>query len=189
MTGDLRLFIAFELPEAIRAAIGRYTQALRALPGRVSWVKADNIHLTLKFLGDTPPQRVEAISIALKDIANSFPPLEATIGGSGVFPNERKPRVVWIGIQEMSAALQNLAAAIDDRMHALGFEKEPRRFSPHLTVGRVREGAIDKVIEKMKAQPFEKVEARFQEITLMRSELHSAGSIYTPLGRFRLGGS
>lgn len=186
---NLRLFIAFELSEEIRIALGEYMQPLRALPGKVSWVKPDNIHLTIKFLGDAPEKRIDEITASLREIAAINRAIDAEVSGSGVFPNERRPRIVWIGLEEKSGRLQGLASAINDRMHALGFEKEQRRFSPHLTIGRVREGAIDKIIRQMQAQSFAKQDVQFNEITLMRSELRPGGSIYTPLGKFKLGNS
>ncbi len=185
---NLRLFIAFELPDEIRAAIAGYMQPLRSLPGRVSWVKTENIHLTLKFFGDTPGKRIDDITTGLREIAAATPPIVATITGSGVFPNARRPRVVWIGLEEKNGTLQKLASAIDDRMHALGFEKANRPFNAHLTIGRVREGSIEKTIATMQAMPFGSYSVFFEEITLMRSELHPApaGAIYTPISKIKL---
>lgn len=185
----VRAFIAFELPAEVRAAIAEYVQPLRTLPGRVSWVKADNIHLTLKFLGDTPEKRIGDIAEALRDIARGTHSIAASLAGTGAFPNERRPRVLWIGLEEQSGALQNLATAIDERMHRLGFEKENRPFSAHLTIGRVRDGSIGKIIKAIRDQPFGNREVNLHEITLMRSALHPGGSIYTPLCKIKLGGS
>jgi 2'-5' RNA ligase len=187
--GNLRAFIAFELPEKIRAAIADYVQPLRNLPGRVSWVKPENIHLTLKFLGDTPVKRIDGISDALREAVRGVQPMLAKISDSGVFPNERRPRVLWIGIEESTGALQRLAAAIDNRMHDFGFKKEGRGFSPHLTIGRVREGSVDKIIAAMRERPFAAQEVEWNEITLMQSELRPGGSLYTPLCKIKLGNS
>ena len=186
---NLRVFIAFELPKEIRAAISEYTQPLRSLPGRVSWVKPDNIHLTIKFLGDTPEKKNNDISGALREVARGVQPITATISGSGVFPNERKPRVLWIGVDEKSGVLQKLTAGIDNRMHDFCFKKEVRSFSPHLTIGRVREGGVDKIVAAMRERPFAAQEVEWNEITLMQSELRPGGSLYTPLCKIKLGSS
>lgn len=185
----IRTFIALELPDEIRAAIAEYMQPLRNLPGRVGWVKPDNIHLTLKFLGDTPGEKIDDISGALKEVARDIGSISAKISGSGVFPNERRPRVLWIGIEEQTSALQKLAVAIDNRMHAYGFKKEGRGFSPHLTIGRVREESVDKIVAAMRERPFAAREVEWNEITLMQSELRPGGSIYTPLCKIKLGSS
>ena len=185
----IRAFIALELPNEVRAAIAEYVQPLRNLPGRVSWVKPDNIHLTLKFFGDTPEKKIDDISGALKEVARDIGSISATISGSGVFPNERRPRVLWIGVDEKLGALQKLAAAVDHRMHDFGFKKEDRGFSPHLTIGRVREGSVDKIVAAMRERPFVAREVVWNEITLMQSELRPGGSIYTPLCKIKLGSS
>ena len=186
---NLRLFIAFELPDEIRAAFAEYMLPLRNLPGRVSWVKSENIHLTLKFLGDTPEKKIDDISGALKEVACDIGSISAKISGSGVFPNERRSRVLWIGVEEKLGALHGLAVAIDHHMHVFGFKKEGRSFSPHLTIGRVREGSVDKIVAAMRERPFVAREVEWNEITLMQSELRSGGSIYTPLCKIKLGSS
>ncbi len=181
--------MAFELPDKTRAAIAEYIQPLCVLPGKISWVKSDNIHLTLKFLGDTPEKKIDDISGALKEVVRGVQPILAEISGSGVFPNERKPRVLWIGVDEKSGTLQKLAASIDNRIHDFGFKKEDRGFSPHLTIGRVRDGNVDKVVAAMRERSFVAKELVWNEITLMQSELRPGGSVYTPLCKIKLGSS
>lgn len=183
----LRAFIAFGLGADARAAIADYVMALRNLRGRVSWVKAENVHLTLKFLGDTPQEKIDNIADVLRDVARTASPISVTIGGGGVFPNEQRPRVLWIGMEEASGALQELATAIDERLHRLGFAKENRPFHPHLTIGRVRDGSVAKIVAAMRDQPFDHRAVQLNEIALMRSELHPGGSVYTPLCEIMLG--
>lgn len=185
----LRTFVALELPEATQAAIADYVQPLSRLPGHVSWVKTQNLHLTLKFLGDTQERQINAITGALREVAREVPPFAATVTGSGVFPNERRPRVLWIGLEENSGRLPQLAKNVDQRLHELGFAKENRAFSAHLTVGRVRDGELERILSRMREQPFTPQPVQFDEITLMRSELHPGGSIYTPICKITLGNS
>lgn len=184
----IRTFVAVKLPPEVDGAISAYVSPLRHLPGSVSWVKAENVHLTLKFLGDTAQEKIERIAAVLRDLTRAASPISATVGGSGVFPNEHRPRVLWIGLEENSGALGKLAAAIDDGLYPLGLPKENRPFRAHLTIGRVREGSVEKIVAAMRAQPFDRRAVQVQEITLMRSELHPGGSIYTPLCRIMLGG-
>ena len=98
----LRTFIALDMPSDIKAALVTYVQPLKSLRGRVSWVKPENLHLTLKFLGDTPASQVEAIAVTLQDIAATATSFNVNIAGCGAFPHDRAPRVLWVGIQDAS---------------------------------------------------------------------------------------
>lgn len=182
----LRTFIALDMPAAIKAAIAEYVQPLKALHGRVSWVKPENLHLTLKFLGDTPVNRIDEIAAALQELAAASTAFSATVAGAGAFPNGEKPRVLWVGLDEPAGTLVKLAQAIDERMHRLGFAKESRAFAPHLTIGRVKDARIPEVIRALQAKPFVAMPAPFHEIIFMQSELNRAGAIYTPLRKLAL---
>jgi len=185
----LRTFIALNMPAEIKAALTNYVQPLKSLRGRVSWVKPENLHLTLKFLGDTPAARSEEIAAALQEIAATAPPFSANITSAGAFPNDEKPRVLWVGLSEPTGTLLKLVQAIDERMHRFGFVKEKRAFAPHLTIGRVKDARIPEVIRGLKEKPFAAISAQFDEIIFMQSQLHPAGSIYTPLRKLALGKS
>lgn len=189
MMQTLRTFIALDMPPEIKAALEKYMQPLKSLRGRVGWVKRENLHLTLKFLGDTPANRVDEIATALQEIAASSTSFTADIAGSGVFPNEKAPRVLWVGINDASETLRPLAIAIDERLHRFGFAKEKRDFIPHLTIGRVKDPRIPDIIRALKENPFAVMPASFDEIIFMQSELNPAGSIYTPLRKLKLGNS
>ena len=186
MMQTLRTFIALDMPAEIKTALANYMQPLKSLRGRVSWTKPENLHLTLKFLGDTPAARLEAIAAVLHEIAAATPSFSANVTGTGVFPNEEKPRVLWVGLDEPTGTLFKLAQAIDARMHRYGFEKEKRAFVPHLTIGRVKEARIAEIIRSLQEKPLAARPAHFNEIIFMQSELHAAGSIYTPLRKFAL---
>jgi 2'-5' RNA ligase len=185
----LRTFIALDMPPAIKTALSKYVQPLRSRRGRVSWVKAENLHLTLKFLGDTPADRIEEIGAALQEIAAASTAFSGIIEGCGVFPNDEHPRVLWVGINDKTGALQKLAKAIDERLHQFGFAKEKRVFSPHLTIGRAKDPRIPEIIRALKENPFAAMPASFDEIIFMKSDLQPAGSIYTPLRKLFLGKS
>jgi len=185
----LRTFIALDMPAEIKAALANYVQSLKSLRGRVSWTKPENLHLTLKFLGDTPAARIEEIAAALQEIAAATPSFSATVTGAGAFPNDEKPRVLWVGLSEPTGTLLKLAQAIDERMHRYGFEKEKRALAPHLTIGRVKEVRIPEIIRGLKEKPFAARPAQFNEIIFMQSKLHTAGSNYTALRKLALGKS
>lgn len=182
----IRAFIALELPQEIKQAIADYVTPLRALDKGVSWTKAENVHLTLKFLGDTPKQQIEKVAAALREICASFAPIAAEIAGAGVFPNEHRPRVLWIGMKESSGKLAELAQRIESECRRLGFEKEERAFTPHLTIGRVKEGKAANVVKALRESPFPARQIVFEECVLMKSELHAKGSIYTALEKTAL---
>ncbi|MCB0232826.1 MAG: RNA 2',3'-cyclic phosphodiesterase, partial [Anaerolineae bacterium] len=139
MASQLRLFIAIELTEALRTSLAALQNDLKRQlsPRVVRWTNPDGIHLTLKFLGDTPADRVEAIARAMEAAAVSFAPFSFTVAGFGCFPNLRRAKVLWVGLPEMPKALAGLQRATDLHLTRLGFDKETRSFSPHLTLGRV----------------------------------------------------
>jgi 2'-5' RNA ligase len=185
----IRTFIALDMQAEVKAALEKYVQPLKSLRGRISWVKPENLHLTLKFLGDTPANRLEEIAAALQEAAATVEPFSATVASSGVFPNAEYPRVLWIGLDEKSGALLKLAKAIDERMQQFGFAKEKRLFAPHLTIGRAKDTRIPEIVRALLEKPFAAMPATFHEIIFMKSELHPSGSIYTPLRKLALGKS
>ncbi len=185
----LRTFIALDMPSDIKSALAKYVQPLKALRGRVSWVKLENMHLTLKFLGDTPASRIDEIAAALQQAAAAVTPFSAVVSGCGAFPNEENPRVLWVGINEKTGTLLKLVRDIDERVQQFGFAKEKRFFAPHLTIGRAKDTRIAEIVRALKEKPFAAMPAQFQEIIFMKSELHPSGSIYTPLRKLMLGKS
>ncbi len=177
----IRTFIALALAAEIKNAIAEYLQPLGKLANGISWAKTENLHLTLKFLGDTPAAQIPEIGAALDRICTSYEPVRAQISGSGVFPNKKHPRVIWLGLKTETDRLVQLAKAIDAACVRFGFQSEMRPFAPHLTVGRVRAGTASAVIQRMEENLFSSPEMVFHECLFMKSELHPAGSIYTPL--------
>ena len=189
----VRSFIAVELPSAARDAVERVMRVLRATAGDgVRWVRPEGIHLTLKFLGDIDVDSVPAISMALDRCAASAAPFELFLEGVGVFPNARRPRVVWVGLGGALESLQGLQQSVERELEALGFARERRAFTPHLTLGRVRDGAsaqqgraLSEAIAGASVQPG--VELPVRELALTKSDLRPTGAVYTRLHAARLG--
>lgn len=136
----MRLFVAIELDGRIKDALGRAQASLAAHDRAVRWVTQDQMHLTLVFLGEVPDGRVPAVCEAVRRAAGRCRPFDLTVSGSGCFPpGGGGVRVVWVGVQETTGRLGPLQAAVAEELEAVGFPKEGRPFSPHLTLGRVRE--------------------------------------------------
>lgn len=189
----LRTFIAIELDEPLRLAIGRVQGKFKrqAPPGGVKWVAPDGIHLTLKFLGDTPASRVPEIEAALRTACAGVSPFEFVVEGRGCFPNCRRPRVIWVAVRDRGQSLARLQAAIEKHVAPLGWPTEERGFSPHLTLGRVARGA-NAAVEAAVGQMVEKsvVEQigsqRVTAVSLIQSDLRPMGAVYTPLAHVAL---
>ena len=194
MSGDetYRTFIAIELPLEIRPRITGHIDQLRsAVPQvRASWSREDNLHLTLKFLGDVPISRIpalsEACSIAIKSIAS----FSLVVKGCGKFPPHGKPKVLWTGIDEAgtdTSRLLQLHAAIEDSCAANGFAREARPYHPHLTIARIREAKDTRALAERHLQTdFAPQTFTVSEVVVFRSQLSSTGSKHFPLSRHRL---
>lgn len=185
----MRSFICIELPERLRNRIGEIQTELRAYAAHVSWVRPQNIHLTLKFLGHIAPHRIAEILSSIKPIVIRHPPFTLVPEGCGVFPHARSPRVFWLGIRDDSGVLSELQEEIECALETLGFPREKRPFTPHLTIGRVRLYRKPKdLTPKFLALEFSEPAFEVDHITLMRSDLKPTGAIYTPLEIIPLGG-
>ena len=193
---QVRTFIAIELDEAINAAIADLQGQLKAKVPResVRWVKPEGIHLTLKFLGNVPANRVEEIERALTQACVGFPAFSVSVGGLGCFPNPRRPRVVWVGVQEESGTLARLQKAIEDGLEKLGFAPEGREFHAHLTLGRTQQRAssgdvrrLGQLVEEADIGQLGQMEAR--AVSLIKSDLRPTGAVYTQLAAVRLEGT
>lgn len=191
----IRAFIAVELTAQVRQRLNKVEQELQARCGEsarraVRWVAVKNIHLTLKFLGDVPAVQLPALTSLLAEESARHPAFELVVSGLGVFPNLRRPRVVWAG-SEGGTALSELQKGLDQGTAALGFPREERPFSPHLTLGRVSDhageaelAALARALAETKAGELGRVQV--DRIHLFRSDLRPEGPIYTSLQHFLL---
>jgi len=155
---------------------------------RVSWVKRGNIHLTLKFLGDIGANQIESINSVLQGVAESHSSFDMNLTGIGVFPELRRPRVIWIGITRGAEQAIQLAEAVSNSLQPLGFQPEKRGFTPHLTLARIR-NPVNLQNVSSKFTQYDNLDIptlKVDEIVFIRSQLHPQGSIYTPLKKFAL---
>ena len=191
--GLLRAFLAAELPPNLQDAIQTATAGLRRTLGAelVRWVPARNVHLTLKFLGDVSPASLDLIKHMLETEAGKHEPFDAAVEGFGCYPNARKPRILWVGL-EAPPRLASLHHDLNAAAARLGYPAEDRDFSPHLTIGRVRQNATATEVQKIRAE-VEHVQlgnlgtTRVDSIHLFKSDLLPTGSVYTKLFTAQLG--
>jgi 2'-5' RNA ligase len=184
-----RVFCAIELPSVVREKISEHITRLRtaAPDSSTSWVRPENVHLTLKFVGEIPLDRIKDLTQAAANAAAGFPPFEIVIGNTGSFPKHGTPRVLWLGVDDYSGKLAELQASLDDECLQLGFAKEARGFNPHLTIARGRKphGARALALAH-KEIGFVPTEVGVRELIVIRSELSSKGSNYTAISRHAL---
>jgi RNA 2',3'-cyclic 3'-phosphodiesterase len=180
----MRLFIAIELPEDVRQAIAKVQQQLQTSGADANWTRPEGIHLTLKFLGDVPEAKVAGVLQGMTDAAQGTGTLRFEVSGAGAFPSAKAPRVLWLGLTGDTARLAALQRAVEDAMAAAGFEREERNFSPHLTLARIRfprpRDNWERRIEGIRDVRLGGFDA--DRVSLMKSELHPGGAVYTEVG-------
>lgn len=182
----MRLFLAMDLAPEIRASLAALLDELRPTTDAVRWVKPEGLHVTLKFLGETPEPKLPEISAGLAPV-KSTRPVEMSFRGLGFFPSERQPRVFWVGI-EATPNLAELAEEIEQKLAALGFARENRPFHPHLTLGRYRSldrrRRLQERIRDLGRREFGR--QSISEFFLFQSQLGRGGAEYKKLARFEL---
>lgn len=196
LESDWRLFVAIPMPEAARNLMGRVIQLLAHEDWPVRWIDPDTAHMTLHFLGATPPEQAELLRMALATPAAKIPTFELKTSGLGVFPNARRPRVIWIGLDGETDQLQRLYREIGGTLSALGLAPDTDRFNPHITLGRVRDTASPAFAAAIQTQldansatsriTANSVKVPVDEILLVRSFLDAKGAKHTPIASFPL---
>ena len=184
----IRSFIAIEIPEDTKTMIGEVQQQLKKSGVGVRWVKPGSMHLTLKFLGNIRPEQVDDIAAAVAQEVRSESVLTLQAVGLGGFPSQRKPRVIWVGLEGEVQRLSRIQARLEIGLEALGFAREKRPFRPHLTIGRIKERRrLQSLVDAMtvlELPQFNSFDA--DEIILYKSDLRPTGAIYTKLQRMPL---
>jgi len=187
----MRLFVAVDLPPDVRHRLGGIQEEMRQRAPAIRWVRPEAIHLTLKFLGEAEPAQRGPIGAALRPAAGAVPPFTLQAQGVGAFPETGVPRVIWVGLAGELASAARLREAVEEAMERCGFARDPRPFTPHLTIGRIREGRqpVDWRMAMSGAAGATAGEVPVTECILFRSHLDAGGARYEPLARFPLGGS
>ena len=184
----MRLFIAVNIKAETKNKIARIQSALKKNVGSVKWISPENLHLTLKFLGEVDDSGKDLISEKLRQVVDGIKKFEVDFEKIGVFPNETAPRVLWLGVEKGKTELENLAQKIENLFTEIDFEREKRPFSAHLTLGRFNGSPkggekISGIIGKM---PSEKISDIVEAVYLMKSTLTPRGPIYEVIEKFQL---
>jgi len=183
----MRTFVAVEIAQPIRREIQGVRDRLSEARANVKWVEQENTHLTVKFIGNLSPGQVPAVCAALEKAAAEAEPFDIEIRGAGTF-SRRRPNVLWVGVEDPSRRLSRLHAAIEEGLQKLGIKKENRRFSPHITLGRVRGGKnVRELLEGLDAERTAELgTSRVTALVLFESKLTPQGPIYSRLAEIPL---
>ena len=195
----MRAFVAVEMSEPIREALSALIAEMRRLDAPVKWVEAQNIHLTLKFLGAVPDAAVARATEILRGCTSGIAPFSIEIAGAGGFPDLKRPRVIFVCAADQPPVAAELARRLNEQMAEVGAERDDRPYQNHITLGRVRpsraSGSSDEPrhlarltqrLESLQGKSFGSMQVA--EVTLMESKLPPAGPIYSPVERVRLAG-
>lgn len=196
LVAGIRSFVAVELDETARRELSHLLGQLKQSDADVKWVSPNNLHLTLKFLGDVPADDMAKVIAALGvavagDVLPAAGAFEFEIAGLGAFPSVSNPRVIWVGLGQGREALVSLAAGVEAALGPLGFPAEGRGFSPHLTLGRCRSPRNQAELKAAMAalRDYRGPRVRVERVTLFSSDLRPAGPVYAPLATLPLAAS
>ncbi len=186
---SLRLFIAIDTPPAIKPEIAAIRDRLKTSNADVKWEPDEKLHVTLKFFGETDDRLLPQIVSYSRRVGLASPPLSLKYKGVGCFPNQRTPKVIWVGLEDLTGLLSVLQNEIETVLIPLGFEREEKTFHAHVTLGRVKSNVgLQGLLRSMESITFESQPVVIQEISLIKSELRCSGSVYTTLETFPLQG-
>jgi 2'-5' RNA ligase len=179
---DIRCFISINLDEYTQKKVGDIIDVLNKYEADIKWVNPENLHLTLKFLGNTPEERLNLIKEALENVASKYHPFYTKIKGMGVFPNKRYPRVLWVGVENKEILIE-IQRQVETEMSFIGYKKEQKEFSPHVTIGRARSSfRVQNVLECLDSyKDYDFGILCVKNIYIMRSDLNPKGPKYTKL--------
>ena len=189
MPQSIRTFIALELPPAVISLLHKVQQDLKRMNIRARWVRPENIHITLKFLGDINPSDIDKIGVAMTAAAIEFPPVTLTVRGIGVFPGIKRPRVIWVGLGGDIRSLLSLQSRLEQELAGAGFPKDKRSFKAHLTLGRIKQSAGPAVSRQMISEyaTLSSDEFSCNQVILFKSDLKPSGAVYSKLKQTRIG--
>ena len=179
----IRTFIAIPVPESLFLLQENLKNKIVKKTGKVRWMKRDQLHLTLKFVGDTPEESIDDVRGVMQKVANQMTPFKIFIQGVGCFPKIERPRVMWVGLDGAIDKLNQLVTAVHDGLHPLGFPREEKEFHPHITMARAKypqKKTPD--ISSFLNTTYDPIPFRIEKIQFISSELFPNGPVYTILG-------
>ena len=191
MKQKIRTFVAVEVDDAVREMAAELAQELSGAGGDVKWVEPENMHLTVKFLGEVDSREVHEVCRAVASAAEPVAPFSLEFRGAGAFPNARRPRTLWLGTGEGSESLAVLAERVEKALHEIGYPREGRRFHAHLTLGRVRRGGAELArLAELLGQyaEFDAGRTHVSQLAVFSSTLQRGRPAYDVLGRAKLKG-
>lgn len=184
----VRTFVAVVLPQDVKQAIGSVESQFRKSAPRVRWVSPENLHITLKFLGNVDADRLSDVEAAVREAVKGLKPFRLEFRGAGAFPNQKKPRVIWIGIEGEVSLLSEAAERVDKALVDIGFEAEDRPFRGHVTIGRcrdIRDGAgVSDALRDVGA--LELGSMNVDRVIVMKSDLRPEGPIYSEIAEIKI---
>ncbi|MBI3834253.1 MAG: RNA 2',3'-cyclic phosphodiesterase [Planctomycetes bacterium] len=184
----LRIFVAIELSDGVRAAIATLVDRLKKRCAGVRWISATQWHLTVKFLGEVPDGDVDAVCAAVASVARASDPFGLQTHDCGCFPPRGGVRIVWAGVEDVGGRLLRCVEAVENEIDQLGFAREQRPFAAHVTVGRVKEDSSrGRIREAVKNDKLQTIEQEVTELVVMSSVLRPTGSEYSVVSRAKLG--
>ena len=185
---SIRCFVAIEIPDRIQAILSEVQSDFRSRIIKASWTRHGNFHMTLRFIGDVETGQIQEIDKTLQKVVDFLPPFSIEIGGIGTFPNLSRPRVLWVGLTQGVREVTTLVKMINRELAELGYPTDSR-FHPHFTLARLKEQVNMRIYTKL-FQKYETIAGtvvNVNHITLVRSELHPSGAVYTPINIYQLG--
>jgi RNA 2',3'-cyclic 3'-phosphodiesterase len=184
---NIRTFIAIDIPQEIKMELDKVIAEFRPQAPDIRWVRAANLHLTLRFLGDIPKDSVSGLADEIAKNTDGFGPFHISLAGLGGFPNLKKPRVIWVGGGNGTDRLYELAPRIEKACVDSGFGKADKPFSSHLTIGRAKfPKGHDKLVAMIESKKFESPIFEVDQVVIFKSDLQPAGPKYTRLEAVRL---
>ena len=183
----MRTFIAVEVPVDTKALISELENRMKGTGTDIKWVEPGNIHITLKFLGSIETDQSAVIREGLCEALDSTAPFTLRLGRVGAFPDLNRPRVFWVSVEEGKDELTDMQRRIEAELHARGFVREERPFTPHLTIGRVRSPkGMSKLTEQIRTTQFETEPFQVDRVAVVRSDLKPNGPVYTVIDHVEL---
>lgn len=185
----IRSFLAFELPPDIKEILSRVSEEMRGFPVDVRWVPTDNIHLTMVFLGNIPEDNITRIEQSVSNVCKEAGAFSVRLSGVGVFPNRRRPSVLWAGLDGEIERMGELRDALQKALAPLGIKEETRGFAPHLTLGRFKKGPPRREQVERLLSEYESLSSpvcTMDKLKLFRSQLRPGGAVYTELKTWSL---